>query len=964
MSNQATPFKDSSKVTQQVIAALRDSSYGFEIAHSAWQFAQNVKKANELLRRCADRMSQGDSTDAYIAYESNRHLVDAVESLDAPSREAWNQRCTRFAWEKPEPLKTGVAHILADAFSHIESLKPTLLDEYRSRIQRKGPRDAYAIIKLLANALPDDTAIQTEHKRITTELVNALEADLIMCYSSSKAAEESAATLRKYRARGLALPTNAGPIEDAVAEERKAASILLEKEIAKLPETLDGEAETRLFALQQKIDDAGIGAKLTEKLRPLRDRLAQRRDLHDTQIALRQTLEALKTTPKDKALHQTFRDQCAKAQQDQLALPADLQAEIAAAEASLPKLKNAKPAPAPAPAAKAAPTPAPKPAPAPKSEATAKSKTPIFIAAGAAAAIAIGGFFVFSGGDEPSTPAAAQTPAKAAASPLAEAAQALQLAAKAPIDDASEQAYQSLLAKARQLSQETPGDQTSAAAIAAAIKLREDNRRAHVAAASAKAKTLLQDAAKAVAAAAELAGQESFAPNHERAAAALAKAAEAASLASEPAPHAATVESLNQQLADAAKLDEARAAKLRALAKAETFAAYYAGLETLAASSHLADGEREQVQALLASRSRSESSMDRLAQFKDLSPSSPLRSGPVKRGATVTLDPTEVAHLERLVDQTEFASTYVSEVKYFQSSASPVSVTQAYLAEPVVATSQVNGGRVNTVFSVRGFDEDGRPRPSSLQANHSRVANGDGTGQFYEPSTLAPESQYYSEVLNPALKNLLGKTDPIDPLALIDGVASQQALSPLFRLFWIQQIDELMAYRPEQWPYRQSPSLERARERIEAYAPTTISAYRWIAVGPQIPDRANLDAFLDDIASSHLVEEATAFSLIAGFAEKGRFVVAGHVNEQGAPVLRSTSTDGDSLWSIDSANGALAPLAAQPTLLPFAPVLAYRIAGVPSRDTLVATSEHAGIDLLQQQYASHLPEVLRILPVP
>ncbi|MDQ8202288.1 hypothetical protein [Pelagicoccus sp. SDUM812003] len=944
---------DAQAIARRVRSILSEESFGFEASRDAWRYAHTVALANETLKSCANRLGQDSATDAYVSFVSHRSLLSTIETLENDLGSDWSERCKAFSWANPETLKRSISEILNDAFKDIQSHRASLTEEFARRKRSKGPLAAYPIIRLLAKAFPSDEKLQTQLETVGKDLIRAMEADLIVCTTSSNATEESIATVQRYRETGFEISQESGPIQDALRDESRLRHSELRLQITQLLpklEQLDASSdwkplEAEFFQLEHQISAAALlpqdREKLSESLAAARTTLGSLRDAHDAETALSATVEQVQASPKDAALADRFRKQLDCLQQLRVDLPSDLQSRIEASKALLPSPKKT----------------------AAGASASAFSPKLLMMAGGGIAAAAAIGFLVFSGdSDSPAeTARSVNEPASVPASvsqkdPLTELVGKLQAAANAPFSPDSESAIQDLLVQSRQLAESADRRNEWLSKIDAAENAIGAARQLYLDQRAAEAREALAAASQAIINALEVVGETDFESARASAKQALEDALSLSAQASDPAAQQEKLTELSSQLDAAVAMDATRRSSLRLIAEAASLPDYFAGLAKVAESRDLGFQERQAISGMLSLQTALESSIRDLTRFDDIAPYSPLRACLLEDPA---LEADERALIDQLIDQPTLAQVWVSTVRYFNNASEAQSVHLAYLSEPVQASERTIGTRTNVTYAVRGFDEDGQPLPQSFNANLSRSADGTATGHAYESSVLTPEASFFAETLIPSLRALKAAPTPTGPIDLIARLASETDLSPLFRLYWIQQLEELMALHPERWPLRNIPALQGVREELRDYSPTAISPTRWIALGPDAAKNPSLSALLQSIAEARLARQAAAFAELSQALREGRFEIIGFADAAGTAQFHPDAEENEARWTLDPEAGTLIPCSTSLSFKPFAPILAYRISGSPSRHALASASESTGYDLLQQSFRDQLPRILR-----
>ena len=1005
MSNQKSSNNEEKGISQRIVSAMQGESGGIAVSRLAWQFAERIEQANSLLESCANKLGKGQSIDSYVEFNSNHDLLDDAEGLSPEAMNDWLRYCELFGWIAPGKLKKEMAQLLKEAFNDIESFKETLLAEYRKRLVNQSSGDAFPIMKLLGEKFSNDPSIQSEYARVTKGLIGEMEADLVMADGDPKSDASPIGILRKYRAFGLDLNDRKGIVEDSIIDERDFRAKELRsriEELASKAEQLTSSSDWRAteqdyFAIDGEISKyqlhKAMPSDLSKALEAVRAKILHLRESNDSSILLQDALSALS----DKETSSTqleriekiyaftskmgfeLKDDVKKKVEAALSRPRKKEEPLKKTAVETPK-KEKKPRTgkrvAPKPAAK-------KPGKVSASQKTKKpsgkkSKTPLFAGIGIAAAVAIGGIVLFSGGsgsndDEVAnsnngTSAIQVTDEEAEKARLmAEriekikiAIQGLEALAQADYTADNEERFASQFASTRDLVEGVDGEESYLSEIEKLGDQFSDRKREYQSGLIAAAKQTLLEASEATDLAIAASSAEELEPLKEEAKRLIAEAAKAIakteSLDSDIS--SSQVDELDRKIESVVSKFATVQSSLEELIAARNISDYFKPLERLNNLDSLSEVEKQSIDLLVNRKKEFSQGLLRLLSTSVAGNTLPQGMELMDINVPVELSAQEQDLIQRLVDNRAFTEVYVSKVRIFQGGSRPESEQTVYLAEPRASSQKKMNRRITYTYTARGFDEDGRPRFKLHEANFMHDSDGTGWGHMYEKSTLSPESVYYNESLNPAIKQLLQSPNSLGPIRIIADIAEQDELSPLFRAFWVQQLDQIMDISPEKWPRDLAPSLTDCRELLSAHAASGLPPNQWLASEQKNSPYADIVSFFDENTLSNATREIKAFALLIKRASEGRFVLAGHVAAEGEVKLHPESISAAAMWTINKYTGRLERMTSRTQPPIYAPIFTYQLEGTNARETIATVSRESGIDLSDSHYSRHLPSVL------
>lgn len=952
----------------EIRLALENHSIGTTSARLALSYCHAVKSFNAHLNRCAHLMGHGKAVDSYLAYYATPDLPESVKALKFSDLDAWKKRCEQMRWATPEALKLELAELFGDAFDSVDAMQETMLKEHRSHLQKNQLLKAYPIIRFLNERFPETASYRNEKERNHKQLLIELTSDLLISHGEATSQTGSIGVLRKYRASGMEIKPEPGPIETALEDEHRYLETESKKLNRKFTDKLQSDKSPAAWqSIESELWEAteGTGALLPEAFSETQERIAFLRDEHDARILIQDLLDQSQS---GRSLSSSEKAALRKAAEAALAQKFDIAEktiqralELAPSEAPPKSVASKEPAKVPAP--KKIDTP-------PK----ATRKLPLVpIIGGVAACIGIGAaVFLFTGSpsespaplakaDKPSLNTATQTPTPTPAD------KSEQPSAAETNQAQAEKAARETLKSIQELAAQaySPSIETKIEELAATLKQPElqsqlketldtfaSRKSEYVNSLTSQAKALLDTATASTQALEAKIGTASFDEAYRNAQDKLDAALAAIEKASALAPDVAQWDTLKyQSLAEEFRSRDASLRDLRQrINEATDLASYAAALQDLARADVLSEKESSQLARLAMLSSSIASPLENFASKAPVAENDESVARP--------LNAQENDLLNTLINNRAFSNVLLTTVKYYQGSTTPTSERQAFLSEWQDKIEKRSGRSLSVTFTTRQFDDAGRAAFRTQTSNYLENADGTVWGYYFEDPTRAPESIYYETTLNPALKAFAQEASPRRACQILRLMAEAPNASPFLRAYWIQRFSSALNLEPAKWGLRTSPTFQDFALALKQLAPEELPQNQWLAKNE---DRTQ-EAFSQLLAAtdfSAIEPEMTALRRLQNIASQSSLQLAGYVAPNGTHSLRPQFEHETKLWTIDPASGQLARLSDQPASPSYSPLLAYTLPDGDPQTVLARIQGESGINLSAAKYRQHLPNIFQ-----
>ena len=963
-------YPDPTRLVNRIRAALKGESRGLDTAKLAWQFADAADRANQALEHCAALAEKKDLLPLVLAEHEHPQLLDTLATLDFPQFQEWSERCVSYSWKQPAKLLLEKKESIQAAIAAQPELKDWLFKQNRAAVRSKDAALSLRIASAIATRFPEDENAKEEAARAKKALYAEAESAVKNGLEELLPTEPPEAIAARYRALGISLIDCEIESVATVARKEQAQRVAtLEQSLKKLLDdalALDEKTDIESRYLESDYQLAiqllrgDIAPELRNELDELGTKLSRLRSSRESIISIRIAIAELETflatktqTPSNgrpqKASHYTdkIRSLETQARTSGTQLSPELQQEIARAY----NLARSK-----------------------------KLPKRIILAAGtaatAAAAIwAIVAFVERAETERVETEAALALQAaldqdnykaaqnvleqwqptvanSAPESPLRHSSQELEtwiatqnataqqyqsiadtlasIAAGSATTQQSDQ-VKSLVEQAAQLEPQIAPDLIIApkAAIAQSHKTWQQklaaSKKASLDAINKKAdelKLALSNAAKAR-------NAEEFARIN-KASERIASEIEEL-IAQEPSIRLSSdapiiIAESKQSLSDLSRKWFALDQQFSKLTQAKTLPEYLEVLERIHAFDNLAAKDKEAIDQTL----RLKSSFAAL-KHKELLPDNTTAKQEFASSSNYLTDHPELskeeaAFLQRLIDHPTFGKIYQSQVQYFEGNAEAKSEYTVLLASPIskIEPSSDNPD-MNFRFTVRGFDENGKPE--SLATESSFLSRADGTfwGFFYKPSKLSDESTYFNNQLKKTLIGIKAGAPRTTIAALIKELDTKTDISPALRIYWQQQLFAFTSLNPWKWALTLSGSASAKANALKNFADGNLSESHWLSnIEQTIPSIEFTEYFEAAPKQPSIETELKAYATLFEEALQGDFTLVGHVDVDGKTKLIAQPINQDPFWTVNALTGQIEIFDKTTKLTPFAPILQYR----------------------------------------
>ena len=993
---------EASRLVYRIKTALKGESNGLDTANLAWQYAAEVKYAENLLKQYSEKQ---DDLEAYVAAYSSTSVLDTLDTLDFADLESWNERCEKLGWRIAPAINHARIKELRDRFAAKEDPKSWLLGEFRKQSRTKQPLQALRIAKVILDRFGSDETIDAESKRLDEQVTAIAEGELKNAIQDLMPSESAESILARYEEAGFALPDKDGPIKEA--KEAKVARQL--KETGEVIDTLVKQSESaesdekrsqlesdyfeRDYLLSTTDTRAKLSTKQREDFAKVSTLLSRYRGNTESNILIRSAIKDLGDVIQGVSI--SFGNKKATAH--------DAYERLASLQMQAKKMGHRIPSELQEDIRRAL------------SQAKRKRAPKYAIIGGGVLAVVAVIFWVVNGQIESTRQATTWQEATAAIDQatarqdIPQAKQALitwQTAiAEAPDDHALVTAAKSL--------QEWIAEQSRLKIVYSEISDKLDSlRTANVANPTSEEIRALLESATSIHASltAQSAGEDTQKIEQFQSWQIMRLKQQVSTRKRALMDHMSSAQDQLEQAAAATNTEtfEARSKDLiKAIVNARSLIAQYPELdqnalqqrslqriENALTSFHEKRASMETAQRTiqdtrdissylksleaiygfdtLSSESKRdigrilklEGEYDSLLQFlimpDDKTGWTELGSSNDYADAKPAPDQSEQTYLEQLIGNMLFPAIYESKVKYFEGAPVAKSEYSVFLVDPIQKgdTAGLKTG-INFSFKVRGFDERGEPETEAREMNFLSHPDGSFWGFFYDPSALSKESLYFQETIRPALMQIRAAAPRFTAIELIKDLSDERSLSPAFRAYWQEKLIAFVGMNPWKWGLPLSPSLNDQTQAIEKLAPNGIDERLWLSAVEQTSPSIDLIEYFRLASKQPILQEAKAFSVLYAFAMQGKMALVGQADASGKIEYNESKDADDRLWIVNGLTGRIEALEDNISIAPYSPVMAYRFEDQPAKRLIQKTRMQSGIDLSAETYKGRLPSILK-----
>ncbi len=322
----------------------------------------------------------------------------------------------------------------------------------------------------------------------------------------------------------------------------------------------------------------------------------------------------------------------------------------------------------------------------------------------------------------------------------------------------------------------------------------------------------------------------------------------------------------------------------------------------------------------------------------------------------ITLSFSERAHLQKLIrSASETASVYKSKVRFYQGSTEPQSVKTVYLSKPIEKIDKKLEDGINHTFPEYGFDAEGRAADTPRGMNILSRPGGTAFGFYYEASTLSPESEYFANVIQPALNRIGSGARRFTAIELIESINAADSISPAFKAYWKGEILGLISKEPWKWGLKLSPTLQQDALELASYKKAGLDRYSWLKQSELESPSSNYAQHFEGSSELKPSEEVSAFISLLETATKGELVPVGFADLSGSVHYASKIKPTERLWTFNETTGQIERLEKGKKLSVYMPVVTYRLNGQDAGQVLAETSKSSGVELSSPSFGSIMP---------
>ena len=997
----APAYPEANRLSYRIRTAITGESTGLEIAKLAWQQAEAIDRANADLARSLQALKDGRLLDCLLIENAHPKLLETARSFDQNLIDAWQKRCEIYSWRVAVSLDIDSVSKIQSAIDEQGDLKDWLYKQYRTAVRsKKETVRAYQIINLIANRFPEDESAKEQVAAKRQQLLEQAAAEVKDAHDQLIPAEKPEQVVLRYQTLGLPLSdSNDETLSETLAEaEANSTGALFEQAATVIEQAKDlsetgnwQETEKTYLAAEYALAIHEARGELPPELRggfeELATQLSRIRSNYESSISIRLAIDEVQSGRIDKGKPVNLANRVAKlksleaqAAKTGSKIPTDLQEEIKAAYAY-----------------------------------ARRKRLPLY---GSIAAVLVFGifasFFILKRGQERDAAEALQARALTAlqaveqSSQISEVQKALdqwqseiektpsgsELESQADllsdwlaIQTSLENEYTTAVADLAKLTESPDALENQAAIERISANIRKTR--------SDLASDLGQEGDKqfdSLLAGFEVKKAEALAENRrafnriERELRIAANNATQAKTRAEFERLQTATDTRVQKLTNLLKEDYAADKRAQLLPFLQSVAQQLQATETkwaaldnawqqLAQTKELQPylDQIERIQSfdiLPADQKTALGQTLRLKEaflelkeshnpFADEAAQTVFSTPEPYLSTAVKLSDEESAYLDRIEALEGFANVYQSTVKYFEGSADPQNEYRIYLVEPVAKSdSHQSETHVSFTFSVRGFDEFGNPEPEPRQIQFISRQDGSFWGFFYEPSSLSPESQYYSRAIVNTLKLLRSGAGRLTVLELLHDLENQESLSPAFRVFWQQQIIGFMQLNPWNWGLALSPTLEDRIEEVDTLPSAQDNETLWLSIIEQTVPSAGFSAFVSKSVAEQAKREVRVLADLYQKAASGSYRLSGFVLENGKADLFDEVESDTTLWSVNALTGEIEAIESGKELTPFAPIIRYALpdGGTP-QEQLREASLTSNLELSEPPYHALLPKL-------
>jgi hypothetical protein len=171
---------DYQRIVEDVRIALFNNGQDADdfLQSAAADYSLAIDEANERLRQCGALLRKGLRSEAIQLCEVEPGLLDVVEILDFPERDAWNELLALHRLSRPAALMLDVAADLNEAYA-VERPLATLLQRHRLLAMSHGPMKLrLETLRNLADADPENPIWEQDVRTFEDERVKELQREV------------------------------------------------------------------------------------------------------------------------------------------------------------------------------------------------------------------------------------------------------------------------------------------------------------------------------------------------------------------------------------------------------------------------------------------------------------------------------------------------------------------------------------------------------------------------------------------------------------------------------------------------------------------------------------------------------------------------------------------------------------------------------------------------------------------